>query len=171
MYFECLHELGRLEWDLARVRRRLYIRCTLITVARFLCRGQRAVRVGGLRRRWGSLYHPILQNIEGSSIARLVLHSTSFSSFTYRENVCHGNILHTYSISTTRVVHACSAYYTCGTLVYRILHACITRVHAQCDATRVVLVLCVCHACLVRVARECHACGTHVTRVDCLSCG
>ena len=148
MSFECFHESGHLEWDLARVRRHLYIRCNLITVAKFLCRGRRAVCVDGLRRRWGSLYHPILQNIEGSSIARLVLYSTSFSSFTYRENVCHGNILHMYSIST---YHACTAYYT--------------HVHAWCDATHVVvLALCVCHvscACGTRVSDVWHACNTH----------
>ena len=86
----------------------------------------------------------------------------SFSSFTYRENVCHGSILHAYSISsyytrvpctaTTRVVHMCTAYYT--------------RVHAQCDATRVVVqALCMCHACLLRVSRVSSAC---VTRVFCV---
>ena len=47
-----------------------------------------------------------------------------------------------------------------------------TRVHAQCDATRaVVLALYVCHTCLVLVSHECHVCGTRVTRMDCLSCG
>ena len=61
--------------------------------------------------------------------------STSFSSFKYRENVCHGSIL-----------HACTAY--------------CTRVHARCDAVHVVvLALCVCHACLVHVSCEWHACG------------
>ena len=124
MYFECLHKSGCLEWDLARVRRHLYIRCNLITVAKFLCRGRRAVHVGGLRRRWRSLYQPILQNIEGSSIAQLVLHSTSFSSFTYRENVCNDSILHAYSISSTHMVHVCTAYYMRGTSMYNILHVC-----------------------------------------------
>ena len=89
----------------------------------------------------------------------------SFSSFTYRENVCHGSILQAYSISTTRVyrVHACTAYYT------RVQHT--TRVYTHGVMPRVLLcklcacvtrVFCVCHACLLRVSRVSSACGTRV---------
>ena len=98
----------------------------------------------------------------------------SFSSFTYRENVCHGSILHAYSIS---ILHACTvySYYTRGTRVYSILHVWYTRVqHTTRVCThgvmpRVLLcklcacvtcVFCVCHACLLRVARVSSACRT-----------
>ena len=79
--------------------------------------------------------------------------------------------------ATTRVVHACTAYYTRGKCVYSILHAWYTRVqhttrvYTHGVMPRVLLcklcacvmrVFCVCHTCLLRVARVSSACGTRV---------
>ena len=98
----------------------------------------------------------------------------SFSSFTYRENVCHGSILHAYSISTTRVyrVQLLHAWYTCvqhTTCVYT--HGVMPHVLLCKLCACVMRVFCVWHACLLHVARVSSACGTRVTHVDCLSCG
>ena len=114
----------------------------------------------------------------------------SFSSFTYRENVCHGSILHTYSISTTRVIHAwymrvqhTTCAYThgvmprmllcklcaCVTRVFCVCHACLLRV-SRVSSACVTRVFCMWYVCLLRVARMSSACGMRVTRVNCLSC-
>ena len=77
----------------------------------------------------------------------------SFSSFTYRENVCHGSILHAYSIS---ILHACTvySYYTHGTRVYSILHAWYT--HGVMPR----VLLCKLCACVMRVFCVSSACRT-----------
>ena len=107
MSFEYLHESGHLKWDLARVRRRLYIRCNIITVAKFLCRGRRAVFVSGL------CTIPYSKILKDQVLLDWFCTRPVFPVLrSYRGNVCYSSILHAYSISTTRVVHMCTAYYT-----------------------------------------------------------
>ena len=158
MSFECLHESGRLEWDLARVRRRLQLPSSYVEVEELyvLVAFEEDGEVCTIS------YSKILK--DQVLLDWFCTRPLSFSSFTYRENVCHGSILHAYRISTThvrvpctvttRVVHVCTAYYT------RVQHT--THVYTHAVMPRVLLcklcacvmrVFCVRHACLLRVAR------------------
>ena len=145
MSLECL-----LEWDLARVRRHLYIRCNLITVAKFLLYVEvEELYVLVAFEEDGEVctipYSKILKD-QVLPLDWFCTRPVSFSSFTYRENVCHcdGSILHAYSISTT--------------CVYSILHAWYTHVqHTTCVYTHgVMLRVLLCKVC---------ACGTRVSHV------